>query len=371
MGFLAAMNFIIFADTVFGDDKSEPEYKNPRILIYLIWALLPMSFLMLMTGMWLVLPGDLLNIGQTIYSLTGYDAITAKESVTIVGDIFAIITTGFIVGTISGPAAHELVHRSEDKISMLIGRWMLAFTCDSNFMIEHVYGHHVYVSTPKDPATAPRGRSIHKHIFLAIIGANKWGWILERDRLKKIGKPVFSHHNRAIRGYLMSIVLMLAIYAMAGIAGVGFFLLVAFIGKSILEMVNFIEHYGLVRDPEDRVDPKHSWNSNKKFGSWMTFNLNRHSHHHEDGSVPYYKLKSYDEAPMMYHGYITCMTIALLLPPVWNKIMAKKLIEWDEKYASEKERKLAHEANLNSGIKELIDYAKGNEDKLKKETEYA
>lgn len=369
IGFIGAMNFIIVADIVFGDDKSTPELKYPNLLIYQVWLALPLMCLVTFVGMWMVVPGDHLGFGKFVVETTGYDIFAAKEATGLLSSFFAILIVGFMVGKIGSPPGHELVHRTHDKVSMLIGRWLLAFSFDSNFSIEHVYGHHVYVSTEKDPATAPRGRSIHKHILISILEGNKSAWLLEKERLRKKKLPLFSHHNIALRGYLMSFVLLILSYAIAGFGGLLFFIVTGFIGKSVLEMVNFIEHYGLVREEDTQVLPRHSWNSNKKFGSWVTFNLNRHSHHHSDGSIPYYNLKPLDKAPMMYNGYITCMSMALLLPPLWNKIMAKKLIDWDEKYASAGEQKLAHEANLKSGIKELVEYAKSKENKKEEDME--
>src|SRR5690606_14713680 len=125
------------------------------------------------------------------------------------------------------------------------------------FSIEHVYGHHIYVSTVGDPATAPRGRNVYFHILASTWKGNISAWKLEKQRLQKKRLPVFSHHNLYIRGLLMSLLLEIAAFAMAGWIGVLVFTASALIAKAFLEIVNFMEHYGMVRNPKTPVQPYH------------------------------------------------------------------------------------------------------------------
>jgi len=50
------------------------------------------------------------------------------------------------------------------------------------------------------------------------------------------------------------------------------------------------------------------------------------------------------------YGYLGMLYLILILPPLYHRIMAKKLIDWDLNYASEQERKLANVQIKNSGI---------------------
>ncbi|MFW6052244.1 MAG: fatty acid desaturase, partial [Myxococcota bacterium] len=127
----------------------------------------------------------------------------------------------------------------------------------------------------------------------------------------------------------------------------------ALFGKSLLEIVNYMEHYGMVRNPETPVQPRHSWNTNRRISSWTMFNLTRHSHHHAQGEVPYQELKPYADAPMMINGYLTTMVVALI-PPLWHKLMTPKVLAWDRDYATPEERDLAAVANEKSGIPALV-----------------
>ncbi|EYS81202.1 hypothetical protein CF68_17470 [Cupriavidus sp. SK-4] len=123
----------------------------------------------------------------------------------------------------------------------------------------------------------------------------------------------------------------------------------ALLGKALLEVVNYMEHYGMVRDPDTPVLPHHSWNTNKRVSSWAMFNLTRHSHHHAQGEVPFQDLRPFPAAPMMINGYLTTMVIAMI-PPLWHKLMTPKVLAWDRDHASAQELELARQANARSGI---------------------
>jgi fatty-acid desaturase len=232
---------------------------------------------------------------------------------------------------------------------MLIGRWLLAFSFDTNFSIEHVYGHHRYVSTLEDPATAPRGRNVYHHILASTIRGNISAWKIEADRLRKKRLGLYSWHNAVLRGQLMSAMLVALAFAMGGPQAAAFFIVCALWGKSLLEIVNYMEHYGMVRNPATPVQPRHSWNTNRRISSWTMFNLTRHSHHHAQGEVPYQELKPYPDAPMMINGYLTTILIAMI-PPLWHKLMTPKVLAWDRDYATAEELDLAARANDKSGI---------------------
>ena len=119
----------------------------------------------------------------------------------------------------------------------------MALSFDANFSIEHVYGHHRYVATSQDPATAPRGRNVYHHIISSSIGGYRSSWRIETQRLERKSQSIISWHNQCLRGYAMSIVWMILAYAIAGVAGVVFFIGVGIVGKSMLEIVNYMEHY--------------------------------------------------------------------------------------------------------------------------------
>ncbi len=349
IGFAAWLGVYVIGDLLLGDDVSEPEYKFPKLLTWQLWFALPLMFMVFFVSTWQFADADIFSYGAFFHELTGIDILAARERTSFSHYVALVLYTGLTIGVISTLVGHELTHRTWDPISMFVGRWLLSFSFDSNFSIEHVYGHHRYVSTEEDPATAPRGRNVYAHLFISTIKGNISAWNIEKERLNKKGQGLFSYHNVAIRGYLMSLLLVVAAYFIGGWGGALFFSLAAITGKFVLEVVNFMEHYGMVRNPNLPVQPRHSWNTNKRVSSWAMFNLTRHSHHHAQGEVPYHELKSYSDCPMMLGGYLTTLIVALI-PPLWHKIMVPKVLAWDQKYASDEELVLANAANQRSGM---------------------
>ncbi|MGL4974661.1 MAG: fatty acid desaturase, partial [Bosea sp. (in: a-proteobacteria)] len=153
------------------------------------------------------------------------------------------------------------------------------------------------------------------------------------------GLGVWSWQNLVLRGQLMSLAVTAAAYALAGWTGVAVFLLVALQGKIYLELVNYVEHYGLVRLPGSRVEPRHAWNCYHIVSSARLYNLPRHSHHHMFAAKPFWALEADPEAPTLPYGYKTMIVIALV-PPLWHRIVDPMLADWDTRFASESERGL-------------------------------
>lgn len=353
LGLVTTLIIYMVGDGLSGDDTTTPKFKHPGILTVQLWMALPLLLLIVFAAVWSVSSGDPLGFGQLVQQWTGYDALAAREATAFGHHISAILLTGLMIGMIGTIPAHELTHRTWDPVSMFVGRWMLAFSFDTIFSIEHVYGHHRYVSSIDDPATAPRGRNVYHHIIASTIKGNVSAWNIEKKRLKRKGQALFSWHNAVIRGHLMSVLLVAVAAAMGGWPAALFFVLCALWGKALLEIVNYMEHYGMVRNPAVPVQPRHSWNTNKRISSWTMFNLTRHSHHHAQGEVPYQDLKPFPDAPMMISGYLTTILVALV-PPLWHRLMTPKVLEWDRNYASAEERLLAARANTRSGIPALM-----------------
>ncbi len=351
-GLITLLVFYMAGDGLLGDDTSTPTFKYPGILTFQLWMALPLLSLIVFCALWSVSSGDPLGFGAMLTQLTGFDVIASRDANFWGHSISTFVITGLMIGMVGTITAHELTHRTWDKISMFVGRWLLAFSFDTIFSIEHVYGHHRYVSTIEDPATAPRGRNVYFHIVASTIKGNVSAWEIEKKRLKRLGSGPVTWRNAVIRGHLMSLLLVAGAYALGGLPAMGMFVASALWGKALLEIVNYMEHYGMVRDPKTPVQPRHSWNTNKRISSWSMFNLTRHSHHHAQGEVPYQDLRPFPEAPMMISGYLTTIVVAMI-PPLWHKLMTQKVVEWDRKYASADELKLAAAANAKSGIKGL------------------
>lgn len=349
VGLIGVVAFYVIGDAIGGDDTSTPRFGRPGILTGMLWSALPLIAFIVFCAVWSVADRDIFGFGAWLGGLTGYDLLAAREATTWGHHLSGIVLTGLMVGMIATIPAHELTHRTWDPLSLGIGRWLLAFSFDTVFAIEHVYGHHRYVSTTLDPATAPRGRNVYAHVLISTVRGNISAWHIERERLVKRRRPLLSPGNAVIRGHLMSALLVAVAGLIGGWVGALYFTAIALVGKALLEIVNYMEHYGIVRDPATPVQPRHSWNTNRRVSSWALFNLTRHSHHHAQGEVPYQDLRPYPEAPLMINGYLTTLIITLL-PPLWHRLMVPKLREWDRVHATPRERELAAEANAKSGL---------------------
>ncbi|NEX59597.1 fatty acid desaturase [Noviherbaspirillum galbum] len=345
--------FYVVGDAICGDDLSTPRFRHPGILTVQLWLALPLLLIISFAAVWHVSPGDPFGFGQWVAGLTGYDVIAARDATGFGDHVSLVFYMGLVIGMVGTITGHELTHRTWDPVSMLIGRWLLAFSFDTVFAIEHVHGHHRYVATENDPATAPRGRNVYHHILASTIKGNVSAWRIEARRLARKGFPVLGWRNAVLRGYLMSVALLSAAAWIGGWKAAGFFILCGLWGKSLLEIVNYMEHYGLVRHPDTPVAVRHSWNTNKRLSSWSMFNLTRHSHHHAQGEVPYQDLRPCREAPMMIGGYLTTIIIALV-PPLWHRLMTPRVLAWDHEHANGIERDLAARANARSGIPAMI-----------------
>jgi len=100
-------------------------------------------------------------------------------------------------------------------------------------------------------------------------------------------------------------------------------------GILLLETVNYIEHYGLLRKLKEngkyeKVQHQHSWNSDHILGRIFLFELSRHSDHHYKASKHYQILNSLPDSPQMPTGYPGMMLLALV-PPLWVRFMGGKL----------------------------------------------
>jgi alkane 1-monooxygenase len=178
-----------------------------------------------------------------------------------------------------------------------------------HFTIEHLYGHHKWVSTPHDPATAAQGITLYKFIPKSIVGS-----YLSAFKTN----PFFVALSTVIEVLFVG-----AIWKFYDTKTMIFFLSYALGGILILELINYIEHYGLQRKLKEdgtyeRVNIRHSWNAPHRLSNYLFFKLQRHSDHHENGLKPYQTLCSYEDSPQLPHGYLVCMLLACY--PKVNKI---------------------------------------------------
>ena len=345
---------VILGDFLINRDSEVQQFSYPNILNISIYTNLPILFVLVFFVVSIFsnhLPIWYIDGFKTIFNV---DFIQLKKSFNLIDKVSIIIQTFLIGGAMSIAGGHELAHRKKNKFDMFVGNWLLAFSWDCTFAIEHVYGHHKNVCLPEDPATGKRGENIYLFILKAIVKEQVGGWKIEINRLKRKGVNSFSFHNRMIIGYLRSLTITILAFTFGGITGMLTVLLVAILSKSSLEAINFVEHYGLVRERGKPVRMRHSWNSNHFFSSIYLYNVTRHSDHHRASILKFWELNPCDEsAPTLPYGYLGMLYLLLIAPFLYQRIMAKKLIDWDLNYANAEERKLASIQNVSSRIIDL------------------
>ena len=245
-----------------------------------------------------------------------------------------IIITSFSTALICGfglNLGHELGHK-KNKTDRTLAKIVLALGAYGHFFIEHNKGHHRDVATKEDPASSQMGETIYTFVFREIPGAFFRAWELERNRLEKQSKSVWSLENEIIQPALISIALYGALIITFGAVMIPFLIIVMAFGAFQLTSANFIEHYGLLREKQEngryeRCQPKHSWNSNHKVSNWLLFHLQRHSDHHANSARAFQSLRNFEESPQLPSGYFGMFVLAYI-PPLFKMVMDPKVVEW-------------------------------------------
>jgi hypothetical protein len=320
-------------------DLDQPQYKHTWLLNTFLAANLPLLLLANFALLWQFADQDLLGIGTFLDQQFGLHLLEHRAVTHGWHRLGGFLGLGLLFGIAATNVAHELVHRTWSPWAMEVGRCLLAFTWDGEFAIEHVYGHHRKIATWEDPATARRGENYFQFLLRSSIGGNRGAWHIEASFRKKKKLPLWSLQNRVLRGWLWSVLYAALATALMGWQGLLLHASLALYGKCYLELVNYIEHYGLVRVPNTPVQFRHSWNSNASVSGWFLFNLTRHSHHHESGHLPFWRLEPKPTAPTLPYGYMTMILIALV-PPLYQRVMRPYLETWDQRWASLEEKSL-------------------------------
>jgi alkane 1-monooxygenase len=253
----------------------------------------------------------------------------AKGKLGVVDSVGLALTMSMVSG-IAINTAHELGHK-RDSLERWLSKIALAQTAYGHFFIEHNRGHHVRVATPEDPASARLGETFYEFLPRTVIGSLRSAWELERVRLERMEKPRLSLRNDILNAWAMSIVLFGVLAAVFGPVVLPYLLIQAALGFSLLEVVNYLEHYGLLRQKREdgryeRTRPEHSWNSNSVASNVLLYHLQRHSDHHANPIRRYQALRHVDDAPQLPTGYAG-MIVCALCPPVWRRIMDHRVLE--------------------------------------------
>jgi alkane 1-monooxygenase len=275
---------------------------------------------------------------QLAFIIWGCFAVTSGKLQGTSAWIGFIVSFSLVTGGIGITVAHELGHK-KSKLERFYCKAILMTVCYMHFYIEHNRGHHVYVATPADPATSRKNENAYNFWIRSVTNSYVHAWRLENDSMKRTNKPFIANEMLwfTILPFIfcgvLTIVFSLIEKHIAWEIPV-FFFSQSFLAFTLLELINYVEHYGIARreiSPGrfERVNPLHSWNASHLLSNFFLFQLQRHSDHHASAHKRYQVLNHYDESPQLPFGYPT-MIILALIPPLWFRIMNKRLEVWQE-----------------------------------------
>ncbi|MCA8296624.1 alkane 1-monooxygenase [Burkholderia sp. AU30198] len=311
-GPLFAFGVIPILDTLIGDDRDNPpdavvphleRERYYRLIVYLATFVEYVAFFVCV---WIV----------ATHALAWYDYVGFALSLGA--------ATGISINT-----AHELGHKT-DRFERWLAKITLAPVAYGHFYVEHNRGHHVRVATAEDPASARYGESFWAFLPRTVTGSIRSAWRLEKARLERLGHSPWTWRNEVLHAWAMTVVVWGIAIAMAGKVVIPFLVIQAVYGASLLEVVNYVEHYGLGRRKlpsgrYERCTPQHSWNSNHVVTNLFLYQLQRHADHHANPTRSYQALRHFDDSPQLPAGYATMILFAYL-PPLWYRVMNPRVI---------------------------------------------
>jgi alkane 1-monooxygenase len=241
-----------------------------------------------------------------------------------VGQLGWLVSMGLVSGVNAINVGHELIHR-RGRLEPWAGGLLLATVSYGGFKVEHVRGHHLHVSTPQDASSARYGQSLYQFLPRAW----KWNflnaWKLAARALQQRGLAPLHWRNELLWWYGVSAGLAGLMTWAGGWLGLIFFFGQSFVALTELEIINYVEHYGLHRrigadGRFERTTHQHSWNSSHRLTNLFLFQLQRHSDHHARPARRYQVLRHFDDSPQLPFGYSTMILLALV-PPLWRRVM--------------------------------------------------
>ncbi|MEW9919953.1 alkane 1-monooxygenase [Marimonas sp. MJW-29] len=267
----------------------------------------------------------------TLFGLLWY--VPQAEHLSTIERVFIFFGMGVLSGTVGINYSHELMHQ-KNRIERWLADFLLAMVLYSHFRSEHLLVHHRYVGTPRDPATARYNEGFHRFYPRVLHQSLSSAFRAEAEMLKRKGLHWTHLSNPFFKYWALQAACLALALALGGWSGLALFLIQAGVAIWQLELVNYIEHYGLTRKylgdgRYEHVQPRHSWNAAHKASNWLLINLQRHSDHHYKPDRRFPVLQTYgpDEAPQLPFGY-PVMTMAAMFPPLWRRIMNARVRQW-------------------------------------------
>ena len=305
-GFMPLLDYFIGEDGNNPPEALVPQLEEDRYYRWLTWITVPLHFVALIGCAWWVGTHDL--------------------------SWWAVLMFAYVAGTDSGlgiNTGHELGHK-HNPVEQWLARLVLAVPAYGHFTVEHGRGHHRWVSTPEDHASARMGESIYRFALRELPGGIRRAWRLEKERLQREGKSAWSVHNTMLQSYAVTALLQLGLIAVFGWIMLPFLAVHNVVAWWQLTSANYVEHYGLLRrrlpgGQYETPQPHHSWNTNHLVTNLALFHLQRHSDHHAYPSRRYQSLRDFPDLPRLPSGYFGMFPLSYV-PPLWFRVIDPRLL---------------------------------------------
>lgn len=265
---------------------------------------------------------------------------TSTDHLSLIAKIGLFFGVGVVTGTVGINYSHELMHQ-KDRRERWLADFLLAMVMYGHFRSEHLLVHHRYVGTPRDPVTARYNEGFYRFFPRVLVGVWRSSFRAEKEMLARKGLPWSDFSNPFFRYWTLQGAMLVLALLIGGWAGFFLFLWQAYVAIWQLELVNYVEHYGLTRKhmgdgKYEHVMPHHSWNAAHKASNWLLINLQRHSDHHYKPNRRFPLLQNYTdaEAPQLPYGY-PVMTMAAMVPSIWKRMMNPRVRKWRGMYYPE------------------------------------
>jgi alkane 1-monooxygenase len=253
--------------------------------------------------------------------------VASRQPLTAAGSL-ATLALGVGMCSVSGSLgitfAHELGH-SRSRFDRFLGWWLMASVNYSHFMVEHYRGHHPRAATEADPASGRFGESLWRFLPRTLGGSLREAWVLEAQQLHALRRNWV--RSALLWATLAQLAWLVFLGLVFGVLPVLFWLVQSAVAVFLLESINYIEHYGLVRaSVNGKREPfavHHAWNADHWMTNSLIANLQRHSDHHLHASRPYAALEPL-QGPQLPTGYAGCIWLAMV-PPLWFKVMHARM----------------------------------------------
>jgi alkane 1-monooxygenase len=258
-------------------------------------------------------------------------ALASDSRQSLAAYLSLLLSVGVTTGVFGMLAAHEMAH-SPDRMHRLFATALLTGMTYRQFRIAHIYGHHRWAGTEHDAATARMGEGFYAFLVRTVRGQWLEAWQFEEKRRKARHRMLFA--NRVLQDALVTGIVFCAVQFFLGWRGTLFLVGESAVAILVLELFNYIAHYGLERESRGdgrrtALSERHSWNSSNVAANMLIFNMGRHSDHHRAPSSAYQSLSHLPSAPELPLGYAGSILLALL-PPLWRRVMDPEVLRLRE-----------------------------------------